>query len=64
MSYYIDSLSYSLAKRVPDMARGFVIQTNYGDIGIDADIAAPIQKAVEKALKRELRRAEKAEAGK
>lgn len=28
---------YSLAKRVPDMARGFAISTNYGDITINAD---------------------------
>ncbi|VBF96449.1 hypothetical protein [Burkholderia pseudomallei] len=32
----IEALRYALAKQVPDMERGFVIQTNYGDLVIDA----------------------------
>ena len=28
-------ISYALAKQVPDMARGFAIHTNYGDITIE-----------------------------
>lgn len=34
-------ISYALAKKVPDMKRGFVIQTSYGDITIHAEDAAP-----------------------
>lgn len=29
-------IEYALAKQVPDMARGFTIHTNYGDIVIEA----------------------------
>lgn len=60
MSYYTESLQYSLAKRVPNMGRGFTIQTDYGDIEIQADQAAVIAKAVKAVLERELRKAEKA----
>lgn len=35
-----DELTYSLAKQVPDMARGFTIHTNYGDLVIEAGAAA------------------------
>jgi len=35
----IVSLRYSLAKRVPDMMRGFIIKTNYGEIYIDPEYA-------------------------
>lgn len=54
MSNYTDELTYSLAKRVPDMARGFSIETNYGTIHIEADQAAPIIKAVRIALEKDL----------
>lgn len=54
MSDHIDDLMYSLAKRVPDMARGFVIDTSYGRIVIEADQAPKIIKAVRSALQREL----------
>lgn len=30
-----DNISYSLAKQVPDMVRGFTISTNYGDMVIE-----------------------------
>ena len=36
MSDDIDKISYALSKQVPDMARGFTIHTNYGDIEIAA----------------------------
>lgn len=49
-----DDLEYSLAKRVPDMARGFVIETSYGRIVIEADDAPKIVRAVRTALQREL----------
>ncbi|MCP3022279.1 hypothetical protein [Cupriavidus basilensis] len=34
-----DSIRYALARHVPDMARGFSIQTNYGDLVIEAEDA-------------------------
>ncbi len=55
MSNYSDNLTYTLAKRIPDMERGFVIHTNYGDIEIDADQTAPIIKAVRIAIEKELK---------
>jgi len=54
MSNYTDNLEYSLAKRVPDMARGFTIHTNYGDIMIEADQAPAIMERVREALQIEL----------
>ncbi|OFZ65828.1 MAG: hypothetical protein A2V79_08390 [Betaproteobacteria bacterium RBG_16_56_24] len=54
MSNYTDNLEYSLAKRVPDMERGFTIETSYGGIVIEADQAPKIIKAVRAALQREL----------
>lgn len=41
---------YSLAKRVPDMARGFVITTNYGDIVINDDESEDIIASVSEIL--------------
>lgn len=49
-----DDLEYSLAKRVPDMARGFTIETSYGRILIEADDAPKIISEVRAALQREL----------
>ncbi len=60
MSNYTDNLEYSLAKQVPDMERGFSINTNYGGCFIEADDAAPIIKAVRAALERNLKTALKA----
>ena len=48
-------LSYALAKQVPDMERGFIIATGYGDIVIPAGWAADfITDQVRMALKVEL----------
>ena len=48
-------LSYALAKQVPDMARGFAIHTNYGDITIPPGwMAERIQRHVERVLQVEL----------
>ena len=48
-------LSYALAKQVPDMERGFIIATGYGDIVIPAGWAADfIADQVRMALKVEL----------
>lgn len=33
-------ISYALAKQVPDMARGFTIQTSYGDLVIEPGLMA------------------------
>lgn len=44
-------LRYSLAKRVPAMRGGFTIATNYGDIHIDAEDAAPLAAVVETLLR-------------
>ncbi len=41
---------YSLAKRIPDMERGFAISTNYGDITINADESEEIIDAVREVL--------------
>jgi hypothetical protein len=50
-----DQLSYSLAKQVPDMSRGFTIQTSYGDIVIPpGKTATRIQETVRSALEVEL----------
>lgn len=54
MNRQIEDLMYSLEKRVPDMARGFAIDTSYGRIVIEADQAPKIVKAVRSALQREL----------
>lgn len=47
-------LEYALAKQVPDMARGFTIETSFGSIVIEADDAPKIIKAVRAAVQREL----------
>ena len=48
-------LSYALAKQAPDMERGFIIATGYGDIVIPAGRAADfIADQVRMALKAEL----------
>lgn len=47
-------LEYALAKQVPDMARGFTIETSYGRIVIEADQAPKIIRVARAALQREL----------
>ena len=59
MSNYTDDLRYSLAKRIPDMERGFAIDTNYGRIALNPDQVAPIIKAVRIALEKDLAYAER-----
>lgn len=50
-----DDILYSLAKRVPDMERGFLISTSYGDICIDGgEEAEEIIEAVRALLERQL----------
>lgn len=47
-------ISYDLAKKVPDMRRGFRIETNYGEIDIDGEDAKTFAELVERLLKKKL----------
>lgn len=48
-------LTYMLNRQVPDMARGFTISTNYGDVVIEpGPLADSVAKAVRLALEAEL----------
>lgn len=47
-------LSYALAKKVPDMRRGFRIETNYGELDIGYEDAEPIARLVQRLLERRL----------
>lgn len=55
------AVTYSLARHIPDMARGFTIQTHYGDLVVAADEAPAFIRLTEKALKRRLAQLERAE---
>jgi hypothetical protein len=55
-SLHEQQLSYALAKQVPDMARGFTIHTNYGDLTIPPGwMAERIQSHAEHVLRAELK---------
>lgn len=51
--------AYQLSKAVPNMARGFVIHTSYGEIQVNADdpqcktIITQVKKLLEKRMKNE-----------
>jgi len=45
-----DEIAYALRKQVPDMARGFVIATTYGDLRIDGDLAQVVAAVVRQSL--------------
>lgn len=47
-------LGYMLSKHLPSMLAGFTIQTNYGDIAIDADEAKPFVDLLEQLINRAL----------
>ncbi len=49
----INEISYTLSKQVPAMLRGFAIQTNYGDLWIDAKDAAPFAELANKLLEKQ-----------
>ena len=53
-----DSIRYALAKQVPDMLRGFTIQTSYGDIAIGVEDAECVARVVRAILQKQLTRAE------
>ena len=48
-------LRYALAKQVPDMERGFTIETSYGAIRISAEHAQKIIPTVRKLLEQQLK---------
>lgn len=50
----IDDLKYSLAKRVPNMMGGFMIQTMYGDILIDPPLAEAFRNLAADVLQNQL----------
>lgn len=47
-------ISYALAKQVPDMSRGFLIHTSYGDISLDGEDAEVLAGMVKVMLERRL----------
>lgn len=47
-------ISHAYARHVPDMERGFTIQTNYGDLTIEASEAEPFQALLRKTLEARL----------
>ncbi|MBB5467240.1 hypothetical protein HDG32_003360 [Paraburkholderia sp. CI2] len=54
----IDRIGYALAKQVPDMERGFTIQTSYGELRIDAEDAPRFVALARNLLQKQLKRAE------
>ncbi len=51
---HVVELSYTLAKCVPCMERGFSISTSYGDIPVHGELAKRIQTLVADALRAEI----------
>jgi hypothetical protein len=49
-----DRLSYDLAKKVPDMKRGFTIWTSYGDLYVVDEDAQLFAELAERLLKKKL----------
>lgn len=47
-----DDILYALAKQLPAMARGFTIRTDYGELRLDAEDAAPIIQTLRRVLER------------
>lgn len=43
-------LSYALAKKVPDMRRGFRVETRYGEIEVSAEEAKPFADLMQRML--------------
>lgn len=50
MSDIENNIHYAQAWQVPDMRRGFTIQTSYGEIVVSADEAAPFAALTETLL--------------
>lgn len=55
-----NEIGYALSKQVPDMRRGFAIQTRYGDVIIAPEDAAPFVAALETMLRERLANADSA----
>lgn len=49
-----NKISYALAKQVPDMLRGVLIRTSYGDISLDGEDAEVLAGMVKVMLERRL----------
>lgn len=49
-------IAYDLAKKVPDMRRGFRIETHYGEIDIDEANAKPFADLVERLLNKQIKK--------
>lgn len=49
-----ERLGYDLAKKVPDMRRGFTIATNYGDLVVWDEDAQAFADLAERLLKKKL----------
>lgn len=56
MSMTHDDINYALVKQIPDMQRGFTIQTAYGDLEIDATDAAKFIDLANKVFNTKLRK--------
>lgn len=56
-------LEYALAKQVPDMERGFLIVTNYGDIKITSYDAKRFKTLTEKIIKAQIAALQKKQGG-
>ncbi|CBJ42988.1 hypothetical protein [Ralstonia solanacearum] len=54
-------IGYDLAKKMPDMRRGFQIVTGYGDIHIDAEDTAAFAELVKNLLEAKLAAAQGAD---
>ena len=57
-----NDLSYALAKQVPDMGRGFTVQTAYGDILVPPGVMADtLRGQLQRAMARQLAKQRAAE---
>jgi hypothetical protein len=54
-----DALRYALSKQVPDMARGVLVHTNYGELTLDGRDAERVAALVRRPLEARLRAAER-----
>jgi len=54
-----DELGYALSKQVPDMARGVILETNYGELTLTGRDAERVAALVRRLLEARLRSAER-----
>ena len=55
----LDEIGYALSKQVPDMARGVILQTAYGELTLDGRDAERVAALVRRLLEVRLRSAER-----